>query len=186
MVENDIHYKSNPENLAVIKSGPLYDRFVSNMWNYQSKVSSQNLSNQMSPGIIPMKMDGCNGLRLLHSINIIPDVVYIDASHHYDGVLKDITTVLELFPNVDLVGNSWDYPDVQRAVKVCAAKFGKRIHVSGLVCWTFAKDKCETGEKETKKRQQAEVEAREESAAKRRAISKMSLKDLMGQYKKKK
>ena len=40
-----------------------------------------------------MKMDGCEAMILLKSKDITPDIIYIDASHHYEGVIRDITVV---------------------------------------------------------------------------------------------
>ena len=60
-----------------------------------------------------MKMDGCASLKLLKEKGVIVDVIYIDASHHYDGVIRDITVALDLFPSAKLIGDDWDYPDVQ-------------------------------------------------------------------------
>jgi hypothetical protein len=101
-------------------------------------------------------------------------------------VMKDISTVLEFFPGVDVVGDDWDYPDVQRAVKECARKYELEIHVSGYKCWTYSKQRCDEASRENRKRDYEEAEVRGESQAKKRAIGKMSLKDLMGHYKKKK
>lgn len=188
VIQNDSHYNSSAENMAILKSGPLYDRFLSNMWDYRSQVatSSSSESTTLSPGIIPLKMDGCEGLHILQACGVVPDLVYIDASHHYDSVVKDISTVLQMYPQADVVGDDWDYPDVQRAVKECAERFQLEIHVSGYKCWTYSKKKVEDNSKESKKREREDQSVRQESLARQSKIQKMSMKDLLGHYKKKK
>jgi hypothetical protein len=186
VILHDTHYNSSAENMAILKSGPLYDRFISNMWEYRSELSAQPASDSIiAPGIIPMKMDGCAGLNILKAHDIVPELVYIDASHHYESVMKDISTVLMMYPQAHVVGDDWDYPDVQRAVKECASKFNLEIHVSGYKCWTYSKKQCEERGRESRKRAHAEEEERQEGQARQSKIKKMSLKELMGHYKKK-
>ena len=36
----------------------------------------------------------------------MPEVVYIDANHHYDPVLADISKCAELFPDAQVPGNA--------------------------------------------------------------------------------
>ena len=54
---------------------------------------------------------------MLKGAGLVPEVVYIDANHHYDAVFKDISVCLQLFPRAKIVGDDWDYPDVCRAVR---------------------------------------------------------------------
>ena len=41
------------------------------------------------------------------SEGISPDVIYIDADHHYEPAKEDISTALELFPQATLVGDDY-------------------------------------------------------------------------------
>ncbi len=45
---------------------------------------------------------------------------------------------MTLFPGAAVVGDDWDYPDVQRAAKETARKFDLRIHAEQNKCWTFS------------------------------------------------
>lgn len=88
-----------------------------------------------------MKMDSAEALRLLKDAGVEPDLIYIDASHHYDFVVKDVTTALDLFPKSLIVGDDWDNLDVRAAVKHVAAIKNKEIFVNMRTCWTFEKDR---------------------------------------------
>mmetsp|Transcript_1933 Transcript_1933/g.3069 ORF Transcript_1933/g.3069 Transcript_1933/m.3069 type:complete len:290 (+) Transcript_1933:60-929(+) len=181
----DSHYNTSAENLAIVNAGPIYDQFLSNLWPYRCNLSESNDTKPLK-GVVPMKMDGCEALRILKSLGVEPDLIYVDACHHYEGVLHDISTALELFPSADIVGDDWDYPDVQRAVKECARARDFVPFVEGYKCWTFSKEKCEA-----KARKLRIEEARKEEdemsnkRSKQSVSSKMSLKDALRAYKNK-
>lgn len=62
----------------------------------------------------------------LFGLGIKPDIIYIDADHHYDAAKSDILKSLELFPDAILVGDDYgNYEDVRRAVHECANEFMK-------------------------------------------------------------
>ena len=177
----DKHYCSNPENLAILNVGPLHDRFMSNMWEYK-----YSIKNGTARGIVPVHMDAIEGLELLKNAGVKPDLVYVDASHHYDGVYRDIKKTLELFPGAHIVGDDYDYPDVRRAVQDCAKESNLEIFESGNKCWTYSREHC-LHQRSKRKR---EEEQEEESAAKAKVTQRLpegkrSLKDMLKQYKKK-
>lgn len=145
-IRNDPHYNGNDENMAILGVGPLYDRFLSNLWDKRALVTNG------FKGVIPMKMDSIEALKLLSSggdINAF--LIYIDANHHFDAAYTDISTAIELFPNAHIVGDDWDYPDVKRAVIACGKKYHKEIYVDGNKCWTFSKDTCEKNKSKKRK-----------------------------------
>jgi len=60
--------------------------------------------------------------------HLVPDVVYIDADHHYEAVRSDILAALHLFPGSCICGD--DYSDgngVQRAVEEIASERGFQV-----------------------------------------------------------
>lgn len=89
-----------------------------------------------------MKMDSVEALLLLKSNGIAPEVIYVDANHHYQAVIRDIEGCLDAFPDAVLIGDDWDYKEVRDAVKVVALKYGKDLYVHGNKCWTFAGNEC--------------------------------------------
>lgn len=101
----DDHYM-NPTDL--LEEHSLYPTFLANMWRYRDRV-------------VPMRMQTTEALKLLKRYGIEPDVIYIDADHHYDAVKLDISTCLDLFPRAILIGDDYgNYEDVRRAVHECA------------------------------------------------------------------
>lgn len=43
----------------------------------------------------------------MYVVGISPDVIYIDADHHYEPAKEDISTALKLFPDAVLVGDDY-------------------------------------------------------------------------------
>jgi hypothetical protein len=84
-------------------------------------------------------MDSCVALRILKEIDVSPDLIYVDANHHYQPVLDDVSLCVELFPDALIVGDE----EVQRAVKEVAAKHDKELYVHGSNCWTYSMRQCE-------------------------------------------
>mmetsp|Transcript_22757 Transcript_22757/g.26740 ORF Transcript_22757/g.26740 Transcript_22757/m.26740 type:complete len:473 (-) Transcript_22757:95-1513(-) len=124
---NDSHYQ-HPQNQDIVSQAPLFDVFATNCWEYKNK-------------LIPLKMKTIDGLQLLSNLGIQPNVIFIDADHHYDSVKEDILTSIKLFPNAIIVGDDWRYPDVQRAIKEIKLynpyKSIPSLHVEGNTCWTY-------------------------------------------------
>ena len=177
----DKHYCSNPENLAILNVGPLHDRFMSNMWEYKYQTVDKAVK-----GILPMRMDAVEGLKILKKLGVHPDLVYVDASHHYEGVHRDITVTLDLFPDAHIVGDDYDYPDVRRAVQECARQHKLDVYEAGNKCWTYSRQYC----LQQKKKRKLESESKVSEDANRyvqrpRVEGKRSLGDLLKQYKKK-
>lgn len=181
VILNDSHYNSSAENMAILKAGPIYETFLSNMWESRCDILAGELK-----GIIPMKMDGCEGLELLASWGISPHLIYIDASHHYESVYKDVSTAIRLFPSAHIVGDDWDYKDVRRAVIDVANLSGKEIFEVGYKCWTYSKAEC-MKERQKRRKQDEMIEEEEkrriDTQIQNLEFSKAPLKDLLKSYK---
>ncbi len=91
----------------MVREHPLYQNFISNLWDYADKV-------------IPIKDTTINGLKLIHEKGIEPDVIYIDANHTYNDVKAEITLSRQLFPFAIICGDDWNWSGVERAVKEMA------------------------------------------------------------------
>ena len=100
----------------------LYETFLVNLWEYRDRV-------------IPIKRKTVEGLKVIHSLGIHPDVVYIDASHEYKDVCWDVHTALELFPDSIICGDDWSWSDVQKAVSEIASNFKKKVHIEDGHAW---------------------------------------------------
>lgn len=116
------------ENLRIIDTAPIYDVFLKNLWAERPALGDAHTSAlgraPGSGGVVPMKMCCKDAIELLARAGIVPDTIYVDASHHYDDVLQDITMCLQRFPSARICGDDWDYPPVQRAAVDAAAPLG--------------------------------------------------------------
>lgn len=117
----------------MLRSHPLYDTFLANLWDDRDTV-------------VPLKMRTTAGVAYLKERNIVPEVIYIDADHHYASVKEDISACLDAFPDAVLVGDDYGhYDDVRNAVTECAVKYKKTVHVDQNHCWTYVKIDSVTG-----------------------------------------
>jgi len=82
---HDDHYGLDDKTRKILQEVPLYDTFCVNLWEFRSRM-------------VPMRMNTVEGLRKLKSEDVMPDVIYIDADHHYDGAMRDIEECIKLFP----------------------------------------------------------------------------------------
>lgn len=130
----DEHYvDSNSKLSRLLRDHPLYPTFLANLWSKQDR-------------LVPLRMKTVDGLRFLKARGISPDVIYIDADHHYEPAKEDISTALELFPKAILVGDDYgNYEEVRRAVHECANAAGKTVHVDQNHCWTYISIQSLTG-----------------------------------------
>mmetsp|Transcript_5259 Transcript_5259/g.5385 ORF Transcript_5259/g.5385 Transcript_5259/m.5385 type:complete len:227 (+) Transcript_5259:283-963(+) len=136
---DDQHYGKESMFTEILRAGPIYEQFLRNSWKH--KFTGTTVDD--CKGIVPLKMKSVDALHLLKSINIQPDIIYVDANHHYEGVLEDVTACVELFPLAEMVGDDWHYEDVRRAVNGVAEKYGKEVFVKGKHCWTFSREACQ-------------------------------------------
>ncbi len=110
----------------------LYETFLTNCWNYRNV-------------LIPVRMTTLEGLNLIHEKGLRPHLFYVDASHDYESVSKELELILNYFPNAKITGDDWNwdqapglnYP-VQRAVKDFAARHGFSIFAEGKF-WSIIK-----------------------------------------------
>jgi predicted O-methyltransferase YrrM len=68
--------------------------------------------------VVAVKADTVDGMIAVEKAGLNPDFVYVDAGHEFMQVLFDISTARNLFaPDVRLVGDDFDKPEVRRAVE---------------------------------------------------------------------
>lgn len=143
--QHDAHYSKSSMFIEILNNGPIHQQFMRNTWEarYPRSSTPGSASASFPSGIVPMRMDSCAALRMLKEIDVFPDLIYVDANHHYQPVLDDVSLCVELFPDALIVGDDWHYEEVQRAVKEVAARHGKELYVHGSNCWTYSKRQCE-------------------------------------------
>jgi hypothetical protein len=92
------HWKGSIEHLERSdvkgKLPTLYETFIVNCWEYRDR-------------ILPVKTDTITGLMWCKDMGFSPEMIFIDASHEYQDVLKDLETSFRLFPSAIIVGDDW-------------------------------------------------------------------------------
>lgn len=101
------HWEKVPEKLRFHFGRPsLYYQFLGNIITYG-----------VSDTVLPISLDSINGARLLKLMGIVPNLVYVDASHEEGDVLRDLEAYWKLLPKggvllVDDISNH--FPGVVR------------------------------------------------------------------------
>lgn len=108
----------------------LYETFLVNLWDDRER-------------LIPVRSNSIEGLTLVHQWKIPVDLIYIDASHKYEDVCRDIRTSLELFPASVICGDDWSWEEVRRAVTELAEIKHKKIRVIGDQAWWYSEQATE-------------------------------------------
>lgn len=129
---SDGHYRNHH---GLLKKRDLHESFQINTWHKKHKIQQ----NGLAAGVLPLKMDSVEGIHLCHKMGIVPDVIYIDAGHHYDEAYRDIEACLKCFPEAKICGDDWDYRGVRDAAKDLAKQFNLTLHVEESKCWTYAR-----------------------------------------------
>lgn len=82
----------------------LYSMFLHRCWNYRNR-------------IIPLRMHTIDGLMAVSKFGLSPSLIYVDAAHDTESVRRDISQSIIIFPNVPLVGDDFNLPSIQTAVR---------------------------------------------------------------------
>jgi predicted O-methyltransferase YrrM len=99
----------------------LFETFLVNCWYLRER-------------LIPIRQTSVRGMQEIATYGIHPDVVYIDADHSHDAVVKDLEAAIDLFPEATIVGDDFNWPGVESAVRYVTGKRNRRYHVTG-VAW---------------------------------------------------
>ena len=127
--------KEGSKVMRMLDRHDLYDTFLANLWRYRDTV-------------VPLRMSTLDGVQWLKERNIVPDVIYIDADHHYEAALQDIRHSLLAFPGALCVGDDYgNYEGVKNAVLECAREFKKTVHVDQNHCWAYMRINSDTGKR---------------------------------------
>jgi hypothetical protein len=101
----------------------LYEQFLSNC-----------IHNKVTDIIIPVRM---TTMQAAKELNVVPDLVYVDASHEEEDVYNDIKHWYAKLPvGGRMCGDDWSWPSVVRALKRISAELGVEIH-AGANFWYF-------------------------------------------------
>jgi hypothetical protein len=99
----------------------LYDTFIVNCWDFKDR-------------IVPIKTDSITGMYICQDLGYTPDIIFVDASHEYEDVLKDIKTARNLFPTATIMGDDWSWKNRKLAnrftVREAVVEFAKQNSMS--------------------------------------------------------
>ncbi len=116
------HHRPNRKNIRRLLPR-LYQQFLSNV-----------IHAGLTDVIVPVKMSTALAAQKLE---VIPDLVYVDAAHDEISVFRDITQWYAKLPSGGIMcGDDWPREGVNRAVRRFAKKHGIRFHSSGNF-WSF-------------------------------------------------
>ena len=117
--------------MKIIDTADIGEVFMKNMW--------QQRATEGKPGVVPLKMSTVEGIELLAKSGVVPEAIYVDASHHYDDVIQELTLCLKHWPDAQICGDDYDYPPVKRAAQDAGAPHRLNIHAEGGKCWTYSR-----------------------------------------------
>jgi hypothetical protein len=115
------HWKGSVEHQGFSQLPTIYEQFLSNViWL------------GLTDRIVPMRMSSLEASPKIHAMKVIPDLIYLDASHDTASVLADLNA---WFPRVEghgiMCGDDWECGSVKAAVEIFAEQNGLTIEASG-------------------------------------------------------
>jgi Methyltransferase domain len=113
------HKVPGSPDLALLPT--LHQQFLSN-------VIYQNATDK----IVPVKMDSLSAAKTFHQLGIQADLIYIDASHEYENVIKDLQAWFPILNKGGLLcGDDWHWGGVRQAVIEFGNSKGLKIYDEG-------------------------------------------------------
>jgi hypothetical protein len=100
----------------------LYETFLKNCWEYRQRM-------------IPVRATSAHGLEILYHQAIVPDLIYVDASHEYPDVLGDVQRAIAFFNSSILCGDDWKWDGVRKAVTQTVKAGRMKAWAKGNVWW---------------------------------------------------
>jgi len=95
----------------------LYEQFLSNV-----------IHRKLARKIVPVRLESTEAAEYLKQKRVKPDLIYIDASHDYESVKRDLEAWYPLCGDRTVFcGDDWPMPGVQRAVREFAAENNLRV-----------------------------------------------------------
>lgn len=119
------HWEGSAELQSHPSLSTLYEQFLSNViWT------------RLTDKIIPMRMNSVDGPPAIGELEIVPDLIYIDASHDFDSVWTDLNIWFPLVKGHGILcGDDWWISGVNAAVRLFAEENHLRIETAGNSFW---------------------------------------------------
>ena len=114
------HWQGSAEHQASPELSTLYEQFLSNV-----------IHAGLTHVIMPMKMSSLEAAGQMKLMGIVPDFIYIDASHDTESVLADLDAWFPFVKGHGIIcGDDWAYSGVSNAVERFAQEHGLTIDAS--------------------------------------------------------
>ena len=117
------HFKGSSEHRGLPNIVPflrhdlMWRTFVCNMWSYRERCTV-------------LRQDTISGMQAVANHGLVPDLVYVDASHETKDVLADCRTAHGLWRDAQIVGDDWSLPTVRAAVQHFIAESGLEMFLN--------------------------------------------------------
>lgn len=143
-----------PGELTNLFRYPMLQTFLLNLWDAQERVDptlkepgADNLDNCVV-GVTPVQGDSCEAMHFLHKSGVVPDVVFVDGDHAYEGTNRDLETIIKLWglpfdeetqeQRYTIVGGGFEHVNGTRvAVKHLGQKFDMPIYLDTGQAWSY-------------------------------------------------
>ena len=100
----------------------IYEVFQKNLWEFRHRLTA-------------IRETTLDGMAIVHSCGVVPDLIYVDADHATESVVNDILCARQLFPQARISGDDWAWDSVRDGVKIAAAELSLAIETWGTVWW---------------------------------------------------
>ncbi len=108
------HQRGRTDVARFLRNDLMWLTFVYNMWEHRDRCT-------------PMRADTVEGMQSVAKCGLVPDLVYVDASHETPAVLADCRTACTLWPGIRLVGDDYNRGSVRGAVKQFSKEIGRPL-----------------------------------------------------------
>lgn len=127
------HWLGNPQSRVNTPQliPTLYEQFLSNM-----------IHSGLAHKVVPLRMTTQEAIEYFYENDIVPDLVYVDASHEEHDVYNDVCAYYPLIEENGIIcGDDWGFGDlpIQRAVKRFANEHNLRIETPNNWFWELHK-----------------------------------------------
>ncbi|KAM3577504.1 hypothetical protein VYU27_000667 [Nannochloropsis oceanica] len=128
----------NFANIDLFDRVPFYQTFLRNTWHLAARRRPDEGDRLV--GVVPLRMGFDEGLALLKAdLSLRPDVLYWEGFPDEAGLLQTLGTVKEAFPGVVVVGDGYNYPEVQAGLTRASKDLyqDRKPFVEMGKCWTY-------------------------------------------------